>query len=222
MLLSCWSPCQASFFWDIPLKKASYQAHDRGTIHRRHQSYRAQQILYYSSKEKIAKPIILWSINVPINALWKRGCGEQPSEGNHVAVKYIGEGSKWKIEKSVSWALQCTEQGVLVGRRRRCRRLAFKGFKPGITVAAGQKISGDNMNQQTAIWEFQVLIVKLHNVLFCHLNGSRQLMYVACFPQATWFTCSLNSQQFLIRAARLAHIQDFWKSTAWYICIIGI
>ena len=84
------------------------------------------------------------------------------------------------------------------------------------------KISGDNMNQQTAIWEFQVLIVKLHNVLFCHLNGSRQLMYVACFPQATWFTCSLNSQQFLIRAARLAHIQDFWKSTAWYICIIGI
>ena len=52
VLLSCWSSCQASFFWDIPLEKASYQAHDGGTIHRRHQSYRAQQILYYSSRGK--------------------------------------------------------------------------------------------------------------------------------------------------------------------------
>ena len=57
-----------------------------------------------SSREKNAKPIILWSTNLPINALWKRDCSEHPSEGNHAAVKYIGvigEGSKrkkWKVK----------------------------------------------------------------------------------------------------------------------------
>lgn len=114
-----------------------------------------------------------------------------------------------KSEKSVSWALQCTGQGVLVGRRRRCRRLAFNGFKPGITVAAGQTIRGQHevtkRNQGIASLNCQTA--------YCALLSPEWFMSanVCClFPSGHVIHVFAQLREvYLIRAARLAHIQDF-------------